>query len=68
MNSTSILFERELKEQVNNRLRDVRDITSDNLAGIYFMLSDLNISDKDFNAIIDKINSVKKTIENNFIK
>ncbi|MGL5049139.1 MAG: hypothetical protein ACRC6E_00725 [Fusobacteriaceae bacterium] len=68
MNSTSILFERELKEQVNNRLKDVRDETNDNLADVYFMLSNLKIADKDFNAIIDKINSVKKTIENNFIK
>ncbi|MGL4997533.1 MAG: hypothetical protein ACRC5T_00880 [Cetobacterium sp.] len=68
MNSMKIIFERELKEQVNTRLREVRDEISDNLADIYFILSDLNINDKDFNKIINKINSVKTTIENNFIK
>ncbi|MGL4998114.1 MAG: hypothetical protein ACRC5T_04030 [Cetobacterium sp.] len=68
MNSTATIFKRELKEQVNTRLKEVRDETSDNLADIYFILSDLNINDESFNLIIDKINSVKKTIENNFIK
>lgn len=68
MDILEIRFDKELKKQVNNKLEYIDSVISDELADIYPMLINLNIPEKEFNKIIDKLNNVKKYIQAERIK
>lgn len=68
MNILEIRFDEELKKQVNSKLEYIDSVISDELADIYPMLINLNIPEKEFNKIIDKLNNVKKYIQAERIK
>ena len=68
MNILEIRFDEELKKQVNSKLEYIDSVISDELADIYLMLINLNIPEKEFNKIIDKLNNVKKYIQAERIK
>ena len=68
MNIMELKFQEELKKQVNEKIQDLDATISDELAPIYLILTELNINEKDFNTIIDKINNVKKHCQHALIK
>ena len=67
MNILELAFEEEVKKLVNEKLEIIDDAVSDELADVYFMLSD-KLDDTTFNKIIEKISKTREYIRREVMK